>query len=173
MSELEHLDQSKLNELGRLVTERLATEKDIAGCEEQLALLNTAHDRNEQMICDLLMELGISQMKLTTGEKVTMSKFYSCSIIPEKLEDALRWLRDNGHGSLIKNNISGTLGMGEDAVAQEIMSWLGQKVPGAFGMKTGVHAMTLKALAKEQTEAGVQMPSECFSLFIGNKIKIR
>ena len=39
--------------------------------------------------------------------------------------------------------------------------------------KLKVEPMTLKALLRERSEAGQEMPSELFNTFVGNQTKIR
>lgn len=173
-TDFEAIPQEKLNSLGKLAAEQHALSQAI---EVAQAALDAQQERLriilEKEMPDIMMELGMEQIKLLTGEKLTMTKFYSASIKPEFQEVAFKWLRDNGHDAIIKNKVEGSFGKGEDEKVQEIMQKLEEAVPGVFTCKTSVHAMTLKSFVKEQIEAGREIPAEPFGIFIGNKVKVK
>ena len=108
-------------------------------------------------IPEALAECGLSELKLTDGQKISVQTYYSASIPKDKINDALDWLRDNGHGDLIKNTVSIDYGKGEDNVAADMKQKL-HEAGQSFTDKTGVHPQTLKAFAREQTETGKNLP---------------
>jgi hypothetical protein len=173
-SDFEAIPQEKLQTLSTFAKEARELSINIEELENNLsAMKQRLQVVTEKEMPDIMMELGMEQIKLTTGEKLTMKKFYSASIKPELQEAAFKWLRDNGHDSLIKNKVEGSFGKGEDEKVREIMEKLQSMVPGVFTAKTSVHSMTLKSFVKEQIEAGSNLPQEMFGVFIGNKITIK
>ena len=90
----------------------------------------------------------------------------------EKKENALKWLRENGLGDIIKNEISVSFGRNEDNKAADYAELAkGQGLEPQQKLK--VEPMTLKALVRERIEAGKEMPTELFNVFIGNKTTIK
>ena len=88
-----------------------------------------------------------------------------------KRENALQWLRTNGLGDIIKNNVSVTFGKGEDDKAKQLLD-LAAENGYEPQQKSDVSWNTLTALYRERVEAGLDMPSDCFSLWIKDKTKI-
>lgn len=173
-SDFEAIPQEKLQSLGQLAAAARDLSNQAELLEEQLKATNERlRIITEKEMPDIMMELGMEQIKLTTGEKLTMSKFYNASIKPEFQDAAFKWLRENGHDAIIKNKVEGSFGKGEDEKFQETMKLLEHTIPGVFSAKTSVHAMTLKSFVKEQIEAGREVPAEPFGIFIGNKVKVK
>ncbi len=170
-STFEEMSQEKLNTLAILAQEARKLEGDI---EFDEAALKTKKERFnlivEKLIPDVMIEMSITEIKLITGEKLIMKKFYGASIKDEFQERAFAWLREHGHDSLIKNKIEASFGKGEDAKIAELMKIL---APLGATCKTSVHPMTLKSFVKEQIESGQEIPADLFGLHIGNKITIK
>jgi hypothetical protein len=125
-----------------------------------------------KLLPNAMQAVGLEEIKLTDGSKVSVSQFYSASIKEENRNTAHEWLRENGHGSLIKNSFEINLGKGEDAKASKLRKELvKQQVP--FSEDSSVHSSTLRAWLKEQIEGGVKVPLELFGAFIGRKAKIK
>jgi hypothetical protein len=175
MSEaIENLPQEKLESLGAYAKRAREIQIELERLEEVLAKL-AEEQKNlvEMKMPEIMMEIGIDEIRLSTGEKLIKKPYYSASIKPEWQAEAFAWLRDNGHDSLIKNEVKGNFGKGEDERTKEIMQLLEEKAPGVFVAKETVHPMTLKSFVKEQCEAGTPPPAEPFSLFIGQKVTIK
>ena len=88
-----------------------------------------------------------------------------------KKEEAFNWLRSNGLGDLIKNEVTVSFGRNEDNKAAEYAD-LAQGQGYQPVQKLKVEPMTLKALVRERIEAGQDMPSDLFNVFAGNRTKI-
>ena len=119
----------------------------------------------------MMSEMSLTELKLKDGSKVLVKPFYAARITPEKQEAAFNWLRENGLGDIIKNDVTVTFGRGEDnkAMAYAILA-KGQGYEPV--QKIGVHAQTLKAVVRERTESGQDMPADLFNTFVGNQTKI-
>ena len=119
----------------------------------------------------MLAEQGISSLKLADGSSVDVRKSYNCTIKKDEMESAYNWLRENQLGDIIKNEVSVQFGKGEDNKAQQLLDLA---VSNGYEpqQKTKVEPMTLKALYRERVEAGLDMPSDSFSLFVKDQTKI-
>ena len=124
-----------------------------------------------EVIPTMMQEMNISTLKLADGSSVEVKPVYGASISAAKKEEAYTWLRENGLGDLIKNEITVSFGRNEDNKAAEY-AVLAQGHGYQPSQKLKVEPMTLKALVRERLEAGKEMPTDLFNVFAGNRTKI-
>ena len=125
-----------------------------------------------EVIPTMLSEMGLSFLKLQDGSSVEVKTNYSATITQANKEAAFNWLRENGLSDIIKNEISVSFGRNEDNKAADYAELAkGQGLKPVQKLK--VEPMTLKALVRERIEAGKEMPTELFNVFIGNKTTIK
>jgi hypothetical protein len=155
----------KVQQLKNLEDEIRNAEEGVKKLKEQARIIS------ELEIPSMMKEMNITKLKLSDGESVEVGKFYSASIPAEKQDEAFIWLRNNGLGDIIKNDITVTFGRGEDnKAAQYAVLARGQGFEPV--QKIGVHAQTLKALVRERMESGLDVPSDLFKPYEGNRTKI-
>ena len=125
-----------------------------------------------EVIPTMMAEMGLSHLKLMDGSSVDVKPNYSASISIANREKAFNWLRENGLGDIIKNEISVSFGRNEDNKAADYAALASER---GFQptQKLKVEPMTLKALVRERIEAGKEMPTEIFNVFVGNKTTIK
>ena len=124
-----------------------------------------------EVIPTMMQEMNISTLKLADGSSVEVKPVYGASISASKKEEAYTWLRENGLGDLIKNEVTVSFGRNEDNKASDY-AILAQGQGYEPVQKLKVEPMTLKALVRERLESGQEMPSDLFNLFTGNRTKI-
>ena len=147
---------------------------DIERAEEHVDnLKKMADDISSRVIPELLAEQGLTSLKLADGSSVTVKREYRCTLPKDdtRREDAYKWLRENGLGDIIKNNVSVTFGRGEDNKAQQLLD-LAASNGFEPNQKSDVAWNTLTALFQERVESGLDMPSEVFSTWIKDTTKI-
>ena len=125
-----------------------------------------------EVIPTMMSEMGLSHLKLMDGSSVDVKPNYSASISIANREAAFGWLRNNGLGDIIKNEISVSFGRNEDNKAADYAA-LAEGQGFQPQQKLKVEPMTLKALVRERLEAGKEMPTEIFNVFVGNKTTIK
>ena len=125
-----------------------------------------------EVIPTMMAEMGLAHLKLMDGSSVDVKPHYSANITIANKEAAFKWLRDNGLGDIIKNEISVSFGRNEDNKAADY-AVLAQERGFQPTQKLKVEPMTLKALVRERIEAGKDMPTELFNVFVGNKTTIK
>ena len=124
-----------------------------------------------EVIPTMMQEMNISTLKLADGSSVEVKPVYGASITVANKEAAYTWLRENGLGDLIKNEITVSFGRNEDNKAQQYAVLAkGQGFEPVQKLK--VEPMTLKALVRERLESGQEMPSDLFNVFAGNRTKV-
>ena len=149
-----------------------------AACSSSPDVMDTAIDKQKELerisgevIPTMLSEMGLSSLKLADGSAVDVKPYYAANISLKNREAAYNWLRSNGLGDIIKNEITVSFGMNEDNKAAEYANLAkGQGFQPTQKLK--VEPMTLKALVRERIEAGKEMPMDIFNVFVGNRTKI-
>ena len=147
-------------------------EDDLVQKEKELKELKRHIDLvSGEVIPTMMQEMNISTLKLADGTSVEVKPVYGASIPADKKEEAYKWLRENGLGDLIKNEVTVAFGRSEDNKAQQY-AVLAQGQEYEPVQKLKVEPMTLKALVRERIETGQDMPADLFNVFSGNRTKI-
>ena len=145
----------------------------IADIEKDLKMMKKKRDHiSGEVIPTMMSEMGLAELKLHDGSHLKVSTSYRATITEANKEAAFNWLRDNGLGDIIKNEISVSFGRNEDNKAADYAELAkGQGFQPTQKLK--VEPMTLKALVRERIEAGKEMPTEIFGVFSENKTTIQ
>ena len=147
-------------------------EDEIENAEESLSKLKEkARYISNVEVPQMMEEMHITKLKLKDGESVEIKKIYGASIAPGNPDKAFTWLRNNGLGDIIKNDVTVTFGRGEDNKAADY-AVLARGQGYEPVQKIGVHPQTLKAVVRERLESGQEMPSDLFKTYAGNSTKI-
>ena len=125
-----------------------------------------------EVIPTMMAEMGLSQLKLMDGSSVDVKPNYSANITIANRDAAFNWLRTNGLGDIIKNEISVSFGRNEDNKAADYAALASERGYQPT-QKLKVEPMTLKALVRERIENGKEMPTDLFNVFVGNKTTIK
>ena len=125
-----------------------------------------------EVIPTMMSEMGLAELKLHDGSHLKVSTSYKAHISEANKEMAYNWLRENGLGDIIKNEISVSFGRNEDNKAADYAE-LAKSNGFQPTQKMKVEPMTLKALVRERIEAGKEMPTEIFGVFSENKTTIK
>ena len=163
---------NEAKELSDQVVKLQSLEDEIEEKEKELKELKRKSELlSGEVIPTMMQEMNISTLKLADGSAVEVKPIYGASIPKDKQEGAFKWLRDNGLGDLIKNQIIVAFGRNEDNKAMAYAT-LAQGQGYEPVQKLKVEPMTLKALVRERLESGKEMPTELFNVFAGNQTKI-
>ena len=164
------IDQTK--NLSDKVIELRNLEDQVAASENHTKdLKEKAKQLSNFDIPKMMQEMNVTKLKLKDGASIEVKPFYGAHIPPEKQEKAFNWLREHGLGDIIKNDVTVTFGMGEDNKATDY-AVLARGQGYEPVQKVGVHTGTLKAVVRERTESGQDMPADLFNTFVGNQTKI-
>jgi hypothetical protein len=168
------LDNVEITDIAQQCVLLKKKEDEVAELEDKLkAKKAEADDISSRVIPELLQEQGLQEIKLADGSKVSVKKEFRATLPKDDLrrEAAYQWLRDQGLGDIIKNNVSVSFGKGEDNKANQLVDLA---VANGFTpqQKSDVAWNTLTALYEERVKAGLDMPSDVFSLWIKDKTKI-
>ena len=125
-----------------------------------------------EIIPTMMAEMGLAELKLQDGSHLKVSTSYKATITEANREAAFNWLRNNGLGDIIKNEILVSFGRNEDNKAADYAA-LAQERGYQPTQKLKVEPMTLKALVRERIEAGKEMPTELCGVCSENKTTIK
>ena len=167
------IDTGMSSDIAESCNKLLDIQKKISTAEEEMKKLKEVETTlSEQTIPNLMQQAGISMLKLADGSSVEVKPFYSARIPASKSEQAFDWLRENGHGDMIKNQVSLEFGMRQDNEAKALVEELKQKGL-AVQQKTSVHPSTLRGFVREQIQdLGKDVPAKLFGTYVANKTKI-
>jgi len=150
----------------KLATNVAELEAELKAKKEELRLTS------EQELPDAMQAAGLTQITLSTGEKISVNEFYNAHISKANQEKAYEWLVSNGHEGLIKNEVLMKFGRDESEVVEQTVSAL-QSRGLSPEVRQSVHPSTLKAFVKEQFTSGNDIPTEPFGIYIGTKATIK
>jgi hypothetical protein len=122
----------------------------------------------QKQIPELLVKMRLDKCTTSSGIDIVLKREIKASLpghdrVEARL-NALRWLAENGHSGVIKNNVTVSLDRGADERADALVVELRSK---GFDVeaKKDVHAGTLGALVRELMGEGKIVPKEYFNLF--------
>tara|TARA_R110002050_G_scaffold796_1_gene5636 strand:+ start:1932 stop:2492 length:561 start_codon:yes stop_codon:yes gene_type:complete len=166
------IEKTDIQTLASYCQELQGYQEDIERLEAEVKKYKEKADKiSSEIIPNLLAEQGLSSLKLADGSGVEVRKTYSCTAKKDSVESAFEWLRENGLGDLIKNEVAVQFGKGEDTRANDLLD-LAEQEGYEPTQRQKVEPMTLKALFRERIEAGLDMPSEFFNTFVKDQTKI-
>ena len=169
---LANANTNDIKELSAQVIKLRTLEDKLTTKEEELKKIKNDIDvLSGEVIPTMMTEMNISKFSLADGAGVEVKPVYGASIPKAKEEEAFNWLRNNGLGDIIKNMITVSFGRNEDNKAASFAD-LAQGQGYQPTQKLKVEPMTLKALVRERTEKGLDMPTDLFNVFAGNRTKI-
>lgn len=148
----------QLGEVAMLAQYLVQADREVDDAEEALsAAKERARRLREEALPGAMEELGLKELTLEDGAKITASLEVYCSIPAGYREQAFAWLDKNNFGGLIKTQV--TLPFGRSATEQAELRGLRERLTEdgyTFEEKQDVHPMTLKAWLKEQLREGAK-----------------
>ena len=164
---------NNLEKIGAVANDIADTQEEISKIKENLKKKEDYHKKlSQEILPSLFSEVGLSELKLADGRKIKVSEYFTATPLKENRARVYTWLRDNGFGDLVKNQVTCSFGRNEDEKASGLMSDLSDK-----GLEPAqrewVEPSTLRAFVREQYEAGVELPMNLLGAFVGHKTTIK
>ena len=137
---------------------------------------------------NLMESVGVSNLTLNNGWKLDIKPNFRASIpstsaieraddderplLINRLEEGLRWLRNNKGGDLIKSTLKLDLGRGQEKLAKQFMTLAKQlKVP--INKSLAVHPGTLASFLREKLSKGATVPLDTFGVYDGKEAVLK
>ena len=167
------LNEGELSLVSTLANKQLSLAQELANLEEAVKVKKEEFRlTSEQELPEAMQSAGLTEIVLSTGEKISVTEFYNAHISKANQELAYKWLVENGHEGLIKNEVSLKFGREEGQVVDETVMALKSRGLSPE-VRQRVHPSTLKAFVKEQLTTGKDIPTEPFGIYIGSKAIIK
>ena len=164
---------NNMGKIGAVANDIADTDKEISNIEEQLKKKKDYKKHlSENVLPNLFAEVGLAELKLADGRLIKVGNYYGASIKEDKKQPAFTWLRDNGFGDMIKNQVSCSFGRNEDEKARGLIDTLNEQGYQS-SQREWVEPSTLRAFIREQHEAGSQLPMDLLGAYVGQKTTIK
>lgn len=146
--------------------------QDVADAQAELDRLTADLNKFQLFTLPEAMELaGVASYELSDGAKLSVKPDVKASISIENRFYAHEWLREHGHGGVIKEAFN----VDVRTLSQEQRDWLRSAIT-EFGVTPesieSIHASTLKSLVKELLEKGTALPPS-ISVFQFKKAELK
>ena len=127
---------------------------------------------NNFTIPEIMNKMNLSTVKLKDGSELSIKKVYSATMKADKKPQAIQWLRDNGLGDIVKNEITVNFGQGEENKAMAYAN-LAKEHGYEPSQKEDAHHASVSAVMKEWKAKGNEIPSDLFSVHDVDQVKIK
>jgi hypothetical protein len=159
--------------ISALANAQLKLERDIAESELRTQVLKEQHREVAQdKLPEAMAACGVKDFTLQDGSKVEVKDDIATSIKADARPAALQWLTDQGHGSIIKHEVSCAFGRGEGDGAEAALNLL-EAAGFSPSDKESVNHQTLQAWGRRMAEEGIRPPEEFFHSFDIHIAKIK
>lgn len=167
------VSENTLKMISALANEKLRIDGEIARLDAQIRELKEAAEKIVRRdLPEAMGEAGIAKFSLSDGSEVEVKPDLFISVRKDREAEAIQWLKDHGHGSIVKYTVSISCQAGEEERAEEAAHVL-QEHGHKPKVKGGIHANTLRAWGKLEMRDGRVPPEEFFRLFEFEEAKIR
>lgn len=157
---------SGFEELDKLIRDMRSAEHEVEEAQEKL---KSAQQRlaglSEQAIPEMLDTMGLQEFKTRDGFHVSIKTQLRHSLSRDRKAAAIQWLRDNGHGDIVKDVVKLQFGVGEETEAQTAYMELLGKFGARADRDADVHSATLKSVLLQLMKEGKDVPLDVFGAF--------
>ena len=158
--------------LDKLIEQQRQAEAEVERLEEELRQAKKKLvDVSERQIPDLMDEMGFEEFVTKSGFKIQVKKTLRCSIGGDKKEQAIAWLKEHGHGDIVKRTVQVPFLVGQEDAASQLLSELRERF-GTASEEAKVEPQTLKALLTKLLKEGKEIPMETFGTYEQRQAKI-
>lgn len=164
----EALSGGELSIVSELAQKLSSLTQQIATKEAEVKKLKEQHAEIEcGRLPDVMLDIGMIEITLTDGSKLTRVVEYHPAIKVENRPAAFAYLREHELGDIIKTEIVITFGKGEERLAKRQLAYLLRtkaNVERKIVFEETVHPQTLKALVRERVNADEPLPMDLFGI---------
>jgi hypothetical protein len=150
-------------------------ERAIAHLESLLATAKAdRHNLRTELIPQAMDAVGLSEFRLADGTKISVESSYDASLRKDFETEAVTWLKDHGHGGIVKAAVTALLPRGKGEKAEQIARLIAEQSGVRAEVRETVHPMTMKKFYRELVEeGGGELPEQLFSVWHGRLARIK
>lgn len=167
------LPEHKLGRIAALCNSLVSLDDDIAEKEAELKTLkDNRRALAEKTIPDAMTEMQLRTLGLQDGRGIEIVDIIAASISEAMRAQAHAWLRENGHGDIIRTTFEADLGKGNTEAVQKLIS-TAVSLGAVYKTKEAVHHQTLQKLARELVSGGSsELPTEVLGIWTAKQAKV-
>lgn len=125
-----------------------------------------------KQIPDLMEDLDMASYTTTSGMEIKIKETIRANLPKGRLDAGLEWLRDNGHGGVIKSSVVVPFATGDDDAAMHLVDRLeGESIACTFEEK--VNPQTLSAMVRALLADGEVVDFELLGVFTQRVAKLK
>lgn len=167
--------EGELSTLSGICRELLAAELDVSTADAALKSAKTSRTELARgRVVEAFDAAGTEEFKLAGGAKVVLELAVECSLNqetpPERRAAIVGFLREQGHGAVIRSTVSVSFPPGDPRV-DEAVNLLTDKGWAPSAAET-VHPSTLGSVLKQIYKSGVALP-ESLGAWIGRQARVK
>jgi len=165
-------DKVDINEISEAIEQFKSVGAQILATEIKLKELKEQEKYiSEFVIPQIMNKQNLKTLTLTDGSQLSVNKKFIVSAKADNKAEAIQWLRNNGLGDIVKNEITVNFGQNEDnkAVAYATLARESGYEP---SQKESVHHSQLSVVMREWKEKGNEIPADLFNILDGNRTSI-
>lgn len=183
-------DDAALKQVANMAHRLTQMREREAALTKQLAALKQDRFKLETMdLPDALAAIGLSSLRTHDGRELSVVEFCEGTVptlgtiakakaadrpaLEARRRFVLNWLREHGHGGLIKTEVTVAFGKGEDELAQAAAAALRER----FGLEPqqseNIAPQTWLAFIREMIDSGEALPLDDMGVTIGRKAVIK
>lgn len=171
------VSDNDLRRVAALAARQAELEAEVAGLTEKLGQVSRELRKvAESDLPEALLSCGLTEFTLSNGTRVKLDEKHWASIPKDNPEPGYRWLEKNGHGDVIKHDVTIRFGRGEDDLARDTVDAI-RRLPGGNRFeiidKKSVNPQTLSAFVREQVARGANLPYEDLGVYVKRETKIK
>lgn len=136
-------------------TELAEAEKKVAAAKKRVMRIA------DEQIPELMAQIGIAEFTTSAGIKLSIKDVVRASIPVARRPEAHNWLKERGHGDMVKRTVLVAFARGEEERAAKLQEELTKKGH-TVKDEEKVESATLRKFVREQLEAGEMIPLDLF-----------
>jgi endonuclease YncB( thermonuclease family) len=153
----------QLKQVSTLVSHIRTQQQAVEQLEEQLKRAKAQLAKlTEADLPSLMDEIGLAEVTTTDGRQVAIKDTLYASVPKKNRREVAEWLVKQGHGALVAETVTAAFEKGETDKAHAAVQLLAANGYTQLSIEESVNTTSLKALIRELTSEGVDVPLPLF-----------
>ena len=169
----EHQIRGSHFEISKLADQAFRIEQELMQLEDKMSNLKTLLNLLvSQQLPEVMQRHSQNSAVTASGLSVELRRYLDASIASGRRVDALKWLRSNGYGSVIKATVSFTYRESDNYRIHETLERL-EEEGCTLRYSEDISPMTLRAFLEEMIVQGNEFPKELFTANFVSKARVK
>lgn len=167
------VSREQLQPLAALVGHMVNQQKTVEQLEAQLKDAKKSLRRVEEIdIPTMMAEVGLEAVTMEDGSQLSIKEQLYASISAKHKAQAVDWLMNNGHESLVKEDVVVPFDRGQASEVAQLSRLLSDSGY-TYKVSEAINTASVKALIKELLESGTDVPLDVFGAYFVRKAVLK